>query len=107
MTTVEKLRRNGIDIHLGELQKIAREYQISEISVFGSSIREDMSQDSDVDLLITFAAEADLSLFDVMELEERLREIFGRPVDIVEPDSLTNPVRRRSILANTERLYAA
>lgn len=107
MTTVEKLRRNGISIDLGELQRVAREYQISEVSVFGSSIREDMSQESDVDLLITFAAGADVSLFDLMELEERFGEIFGRPVDIVEPDSLTNPVRRRSILANTERLYAA
>lgn len=107
MTTVEKLRRNGINIDLGELQRVAREYQISEISVFGSSIREDMSQDSDVDLLVRFAVEADVSLFDLMELEERFREVFGRPVDIVEPESLTNSVRRRSILANTERLYAA
>jgi len=107
VTTVEKLRRNGIGIDLEELQKVARDYQVSEISVFGSSIRENMSQDSDVELLITFAAEADVSLFDVMEFEDRPREIFGRPVDIVEPDSLTNPVRRRSILASTERLYAA
>jgi predicted nucleotidyltransferase len=107
MTTVEKLRRNGINVDLRELQRVAREYQISEISVFGSSIREDMSQDSDVDLLVRFDAEADVSLFDLMELEERFGEIFGRPVDIVEPESLTNSVRRRSILANTERLYAA
>ena len=66
-----------------------------------------MSTDSDVDLLISFVNDAEVSLFDLMEIEERLQEIFGRPVDIVEPASLTNPVRRRNILGATERLYAA
>lgn len=63
-------------------------------------------QDSDVDLVITFGAEASISLFDVMELEDRHREIIGRPVDIVDPNFLANPLRRRSMLASTERLYS-
>jgi len=107
MTTAEKLQRNGILVDFDRLTALAREYGIKEISVFGSSIREDMSTDSDVDLLISFVNDADVSLFDLMEIEERLQETFGRPVDIVEPASLTNPVRRRNILGATERLYAA
>ena len=107
MTTAEKLRRNGILVDFDRLTALAREYSIKEISVFGSSIREDMSADSDVDLLVSFAEDAEVSLFDLMEIEEKLEELFGRPVDIVEPASLTNPVRRRNIMGATERLYAA
>jgi len=107
MSAVDKLRENGITIDLDSLGAIAASYSIVEIAVFGSSIRKDMDADSDVDLLITFSEDASISLFDLMDLEEQLSELFGRPVDIVEPGSLSNPIRRRAILSSKETLYAA
>ena len=107
MRAVDKLRENGITVDLDSLRAIAASYSIVEIAVFGSSIRKDMAADSDVDLLITFSERASVSLFDLMDLEERLSELFGRSVDIVEPDSLSNPVRRKAILSSKETLYAA
>jgi predicted nucleotidyltransferase len=77
------------------------------VSVFGSAIRNDDSIPNDVDLLVVFEQNQDVSLFDVMELEASLTRLFGQPVDVVEPASLTNPIRRQSILASAERLYAA
>ncbi len=107
MTTLEKLRQNGIAVDLERLHSVAHKYGITELSVFGSSIRRDVSGDSDVDLLVSFADDAKVSLFDLMDLEDELAEVFGRPVDVVEPASLTNPIRRRSILSTKEQLYAA
>lgn len=75
--------------------------------LFGSTIRNDDSTPNDVDLLVVFERDQDVSLFDVMELEATLTELFGQPVDVVEPASLTNPIRRQNILASAERLYAA
>ena len=106
MSAVDRLKENGIAFDLDALAAIANSYSIVEIAVFGSSITKDMDADSDVDLLITFSEEASVSLFDLMDLEERLSELFGRPVDIVEPDSLSNPIRRRAILSSKETLYA-
>ena len=106
MAALEKLRQNGVGFSMDELEPIARHYSIQEISVFGSSIRSDMRDDSDIDLLISFSPTAEISLFDLMDLEQELEQVFHRPVDIVEPKALTNPVRRHSILSTKETLYA-
>jgi uncharacterized protein len=107
MDVLEKLKENGIPVDLERITAIARAYSIEEISVFGSSVRDDMTPESDIDLLVTFKNGAAISLFDLMELEEELSREFGHPVDIVEPDALTNPIRRRNILSTKQRLYAA
>ncbi len=57
--------------------------------------------------LMAGCAGAEVSLFDLMELEGELSEAFGRPVDIVEPDAPTNPIRRQAILTAKQLLYAA
>ena len=107
MTAFERLRQNGIEVNPQTLAVIARKYSIIEISVFGSSLGSRARNDSDVDLLVSFAPEAMISLFDLMDLENELSEAFQRPVDIVEPEALTNPIRRRNILSTKQLLYAA
>ena len=82
-------------------------YSVAEISIFGSSVRDDITDDSDIDLLVTFTHESTISLFDLIDLEQQLAELFGRPVDIVEPASLKNPIRRHEILSTKQPLYAA
>ena len=61
----------------------------------------------DVDLLVAFSATAEISLFDVIELEQELETLFDRAIDLVEREALTNPIRRRNILSTIEPLYAA
>lgn len=107
MTAVEKLHRNGVDVDFNKLVHLAHQYSVTEISVFGSSIRSDMKPESDIDLLITFSPSAAISLFDLMDLENALEQLFNRHVDIVEPQALTNPVRRKRILSSKELLYAS
>ena len=107
MTTAEKLRKNGIAIEIEKLVPIAERFGVAEIAVFGSSIRDDVRPQSDIDLLVSFRHGSDHSLFDIMDLERELEQLFLRHVDVVEPDAVTNPVRRRSILNSKEQLYAA
>ena len=63
--------------------------------------------DSDVDLLVTFASDAQWSLYDWTDMIGELREIFGRDVDLLSPQALRNPFRRHEILKAREILYAA
>ena len=107
MSAIAKLQKNGINISIDRLASIARKYEVIEMDVFGSSIRADMQAKSDVDLLVSFAPEAKVSLFDIMDLETELEQLFGRAVDIVEPQALSNPIRRKAILNSKEPLYAA
>jgi len=93
------------------LKEICSRYKVRELSLFGSSVAGAAGPDSDVDLLVDFEPEAALSLFDMVELREEFKELFGgREVDLVSKDALLkhhNTIRRRSILDHTEMLYAA
>lgn len=107
MTAAEKLRQNGIRFSETALAAIASQYQVESIDVFGSSLRDDVTPASDVDLLVIFRPGADPSLFDLMNLERELEAVFGRAVDVVEPDAITNPIRRDAIFRSKEPLFAA
>ncbi len=89
-----------------KIEDFCRRWKIKEMSLFGSALREDFSQESDIDILVSFLEDARWSLFDWVDMIEELKGITGREVDLVERDSLRNPFRRRAILANKEVIYA-
>ncbi len=73
--------------------------------MFGSVLREDFDINSDIDVLVTFTGEAQISLFDLAQMQIELQEIFNRPVDILEKAALRNPFRKRHILATAQVVY--
>jgi len=58
-------------------------WKITELSFFGSVLRDNFRPDSDVDILVTFAPDANWSLFDHVHMEEELSNMLGRKVDLV------------------------
>jgi len=96
-----------IDTVKTKLVELCRKRQVSELALFGSVLRDDFGPESDVDVLVTFAPDAHPSLFDLVEMREDLKDIFGREVDLVEKAGLRNPFRRRAILETAEVVYAA
>jgi hypothetical protein len=82
-------------------------WKVVEFALFGSVLRDDFSSQSDVDVLVTFALAAEISLFDMAQMQIELQDIFKRPVDIVEKDALRNPYRKREILNTAQVVYAA
>lgn len=91
-----------------KVAEFCRRHHIKTLSLFGSATREDFRPDSDVDVLVEFAEDAKIGLSDMLRLESELSELFGsRPVDLVTPEVLRNPYRRRAILKDLERIYAA
>lgn len=55
METMEKLRKNGIFLNYDDIIAICKKYYINELSIFGSSIRDDFNQNSDIDILVSFS----------------------------------------------------
>lgn len=102
----------GLNIHIPK-EKIAdfcRKWKIVELSLFGSVLRDDFRPDSDVDLLVTFAPDAEWSLFDHVRMEEELSAIFGRKVDMGTRRAIErsdNWIRRKAILGTAEPYYVA
>ncbi|MCX6601622.1 MAG: nucleotidyltransferase domain-containing protein [bacterium] len=102
--------KTRIPIPREEVEKFCRKWNIAEFSLFGSILRDDFREDSDVDVLVTFAADTHWTLFDLVHMEDGLKEIFGRNVDLMIRESVErseNPIRRQAILSTAQRIYAA
>lgn len=60
---------------------LIQKYHITKIGIFGSVIRDEAGQDSDIDILVDFSDEA--SLLDHSGLKIYLENMFGESVDVV------------------------
>lgn len=90
------------------LCKFCARWKISELSFFGSVLEPRFREDSDVDFLAAFAPGADWSLLDLQAMEDELRAIVGRDVDLVSRKAVEqsgNWIRRRSILESARPVY--
>ena len=99
-----------INIPLQQIEDFCRRWKVKELALFGSVLRDDFRADSDVDFLVTFEREARWSLFDMVDMQEDLKEILGREVDLVERQAVErseNYIRRRHILQSLEPVYVA
>jgi uncharacterized protein len=99
-----------LDVDRAALEAFCGRWDVAELSLFGSVLREDFGPTSDVDVLVTFAPDARPTLFDLAEMEEQLSELFGRPVDLVSRrgiESSRNPIRRDAILSSARVVHAA
>ena len=102
--------RSEIAIPRERLDDFCHRWKIVELRVFGSALREDFGQDSDLDLLVVFAPDADWSLMDHVAMEEELAAIVGRKVDLVSQRAIersSNWIRREAILDSAEPFFAA
>lgn len=76
-----------IMIELRELRPfIEQKYSVNTIEIFGSFVRNQQDQNSDLDILITFSETPSLLKF--IELKNYLSEQLGLNVDLVMKDSL-------------------
>ncbi len=88
-----------------KLDALCRHWKITKLTLFGSQARGDARPDSDVDLLVEYAPDADWSLLDIARLHEAMATLFGRPVDLVRERNVTNPYRLASIRRHRMLLY--
>jgi predicted nucleotidyltransferase len=104
---MDSLLKNGIVLEYNKIVYLCKKYNIKELSIFGSSIRDDFTHESDIDILVSFNKNAETTLFDIIDLEKELENILKRSVDVVEKEALKNPIRRQNILSTREIVYAA
>lgn len=95
MITLQRLRGDRTAI-----LKIAGEYGVRNIRVFGSVARDDNREDSDVDFLVEL--EKGRTLFDLAGFMADMRDLLGAPVDVATPGGLK--YLREQILAEAEPL---
>ena len=92
----------AIDIDKDKLRDFCRKWKITGFALFGSVTRpEEFREDSDVDVLVRFAPDAQWGFSTRLDMREELMQIFGHEVDLAERsgiEQMRNYLRRTSIL---------
>lgn len=100
--------RQALRIPRAKLAALCRKYGIRKLSLFGSAARNELTPESDIDLMVEFEPEKAPSLWSAPEMEGALSELFGkRRIDLAPPGILRNPYRRKAILPDLRVLYEA
>lgn len=99
----------SIDKYISKLNLLCEKYRVTELYLFGLAVDGDFTEESDVDLLVSFSF--DLPLLDYadnyLDLIDELKQLFGRDIDLLTSSSLKNPYLTSSINASKKLLYAA
>jgi uncharacterized protein len=67
-------------------QEITEKYKVSEIGIFGSYIKGEQKETSDIDILVEF--DVSIGLIKFIEMENYLSDLLGVKVDLVMKSSL-------------------
>jgi predicted nucleotidyltransferase len=70
------------------LTHIQQQYHITQLGIFGSYIRGEATENSDLDILVEFEPQARFGLLTFCELENYLSELLSLKVDLVMKDGL-------------------
>jgi uncharacterized protein len=96
----------AIEIPAERLAALCRQYQVRELALFGSVLRDDFGPGSDIDFLVEFEPSAQVGFLTLGKLQGELSALFDRAVDLVPKRGL-KPILRQAVLASAEVVYAA
>jgi uncharacterized protein len=89
-----------------DIEKICKDLSLQKLDLIGSAARDDFSDKSDIDVLVTFAGDENLFARYFL-LKERLEKLFKRKVDVIEERAIRNPFFRRAVNRDRINIYGA
>lgn len=87
-----------------KIADFCRKHNIRRLALFGSILREDFRQGSDVDILVEYEPDARITLLDVAVQEMELSDMIGRKVDLRTAEDLSRYFRDKVVRA-AETIY--
>ena len=78
--------------HKKELKK---NYNIKEIGIFGSYVKGEQKEKSDLDVLVEFLKDSNMSLLEFIKLQNLLSDMLGIRIDLVEKKCLKPHIGKR------------
>jgi len=97
--------RVKIPIPQDKIAEYARRHSIRGLAVFGSALRADFGEESDIDILVEFEPDRVPGLLGIARMERELSALLGgRKVDLRTPEDLSQYFRQR-VLNEAEVQY--
>ncbi|WP_269241117.1 nucleotidyltransferase family protein [Flavobacterium limnophilum] len=95
-----------VDRNIEDLKRLCTMYNVEKMYLFGSALNSNFNKESDIDLLVKFKSIELSKYFDnYMDFKEDLEKLFGREIDLVEEQTLRNPILINSINKSKELIY--
>ncbi len=108
-TPIEVILKERLRVDRSEVATLCEQFEIAQLSLFGSVLRDDFRAEgevpSDVDVLIVYKPGHRMTWAGWLALEDALKELFGRKVDVVRKKLITNPYVRAEILKTHRLVY--
>ena len=79
---------------LDEIRDYCETQPIARLSVFGSALRNELTPESDIDLLVEYLPSAKIGYFELAQQEIDLGELIGWQVDLRTPKELSRHFRQ-------------
>lgn len=98
-----------IGVSMSDIEAFCVRWQVGELALFGSVLRDDFGPDSDIDVLIRFKSERTPGLFGIAGMQQELADLFAHKVDLVSRAAIEesrNYIRRKAILESARVVYA-
>jgi uncharacterized protein len=102
------MSKPAIELPMEKIIEFCDQWRVTEFALFGSVLRDDFRPDSDIDVMVVFHPDARPTLFDLTYMEDELKQIFQRDVDLVTRkgiESSRNYLRRNAILSSAQVIY--
>ena len=88
----------NIPVPQARIADFCQRHHIQRLSLFGSVLRADFAEDSDIDVLVEFDPHHTPDFFTLYEMEQELSGVFGgRHVDLLTPKSLNRRILERAL----------
>ncbi|NCR17215.1 MAG: nucleotidyltransferase family protein [Microcystis aeruginosa LL13-03] len=105
ITGDREVKKLKIELPQQIISEFCQKWQISEMYLFGSVLREDFRPDSDIDVLVSFQDSVSWGLLEFSRMKRELENLLGRKVDLLTKKS--NWIRQREILETAQVIYVA
>jgi predicted nucleotidyltransferase len=89
------------------INHLCQKYGIARFEIFGSALRKDFGDDSDIDCLIDFVEDGKNYFERFFEFKYELESLFGRPVDLIVRKAIRNPYLIQETEETKQLVYAA
>jgi predicted nucleotidyltransferase len=104
---LNQILHDRLKVSQDAITQFCQKWKIVEFALFGSVLRDDFRDDSDLDVLVVFEEPRDLSLSAWLDIREEISVLFGRKVDLIQKKLLKNPYSKAEILRTHRVIYAS
>jgi predicted nucleotidyltransferase len=97
------MEQQDIIVRLRENEAALHALGVTHAALFGSRARGDARPDSDTDIMIEIDPEAEVGIYEYVEIKDYIASLFEGPVDVIDREGLKSYVRPA---ATADAIYA-